>query len=151
MRIQLRLSECTVLLYREVARAFARQHPARRLLRSLCEHFLMVWNPVLTRQHKHKYDHIYQRDAYTCTSPVCERHDVTPHHLRFRSRGGGDEPENLTSLCVWCHLEGVHGGRIRAEPRANGIHWTIGRTAPMHVVDRDKAEPTEPPPLAEPG
>lgn len=139
-RLRLRVYESTLLLYREVARAFARQHPTRRLLRSLCEHFLEVWGPVVARKGPLKYQHIYERDAYTCTNPVCDRHDVTPHHLKFRSRGGGDEPENLTSLCVWCHLEGVHGGRIRAEPQADGIRWTIGRIAPVVVVDRDKIE-----------
>lgn len=138
VRLRLRVREYTLLLYREVARAFAREHPTRRLLRGLCEHFLTVWNPVVARRHEHKYEHIFERDAYTCTSPVCGRHDLTPHHLKFRSKGGGDEPENLTSLCVWCHLEGVHGGRIRAEPQPDGIHWTIGRLAPSRVVDRDR-------------
>ena len=137
-RLRVRVHESTRLLYRDVSRAFARQHPSRPLLRSLCQHFMAVWGPVLARKRKHKYEHIYERDGYACTSPVCDRHDVTPHHLKFRSRGGGDEPENLTSLCVWCHLEGVHGGRIRAEPKSDGIHWTIGRVAPIRVVDRDK-------------
>jgi len=135
----MRIYESTLLLYREVAQAYARQHPTRRLLRGLCEHFLAVWSPVASR--KHKYEHIYERDGYACTSPVCERHDVTPHHLRFRSRGGGEEPENLTSLCVWCHLEGVHGGRIKADPQPDGIHWTIGRTALLRVIDRDRMLP----------
>ncbi len=139
-RLRLRVCESTLLLYRDVARAFARKHPTRRLLRGLCEHFLSVWSPVIACTREHKYAHIYERDAYTCTSPVCDRHDVTPHHLKFRSQGGGDEPENLASLCVWCHLEGVHGGRLRAEPRPQGVRWTIGRVAPMLVVDRDKIE-----------
>lgn len=139
VRLRVRVCERTLLLYREVARAFARAHPTRPLLRSLCEHFLSVWNPVVARRRPHKYEHIFERDAYTCTSPVCFRHDVTPHHVRFRSKGGGDEPENLTSLCVWCHLDGVHGGRIRAEPRPDGIHWTIGRLAPLRVTNRDRA------------
>lgn len=137
-RLRLHVRESTALLYRDVSRAFVCQHPSRPLVRSLCQHFLAVWGPVVARKHRHKYGHIYKRDGYVCTSPVCDRRDVTPHHLKFRSRGGGDEPENLTSLCVWCHLEGVHGGRIRAEPRPDGIHWTIGRVAPIRVVDRDK-------------
>lgn len=143
VRLRFRIYESTLLLYRDVGRMFARQHPERSLLRSLCEHFLMVWGPVVARRHAHKYDHIYERDGYECTSPVCDRHDVTPHHLKFRSRGGGDEAANLTSLCVWCHLEGVHGGRIRAEPKPDGIHWTIGRIAPIRVRDRDK-QPQKP-------
>jgi hypothetical protein len=135
----MRIRESTLLLYREVARAYARFRPTRRLLRGLCEHFLAVWSPVVSSNRK--YEHIYERDGYTCTSPVCERHDVTPHHLRFRSQGGGEEPENLTSLCVWCHLEGVHGGRIKADPQPEGIHWTIGRMAALRVIDRIRTLP----------
>jgi hypothetical protein len=29
---------------------------------------------------------------------------------RFRSQGGGDEPENLAALCAAHHLHGVHRG-----------------------------------------
>src|ERR1044072_5560179 len=50
-----------------------------------------------------EYFGVYRRDAFRCSSPVCTRRDVTPHHLVFRSRGGGDEDENVASLCVWCH------------------------------------------------
>ena len=139
VRLRMRIYESTLLLYREVAQAYARQHPTRRLLRGLCEHFLAVWSPVVSRERK--YEHIYERDGYTCTSPVCQRHDVTPHHLRFRSQCGGEESENLTSLCVWCHLEGVHGGRIRADRQPDGIHWTIGRVAPLRVIGRDRMQP----------
>jgi len=80
------------------------------------------------------YADVHARDRYRCASPVCSRRDITPHHLRFRSHGGGDEEENLVSACVWCHLEGIHGGRLRAEPPASSIRWTIGRN-PLLVVD----------------
>ncbi len=59
-------------------------------------------------------------------SPVCNRRDVTPHHLVFRSAGGGDEPANMGSFCTWCHLCGVHGGLIRARGTAELIHWELG-------------------------
>jgi len=72
------------------------------------------------------YGRIYIRDRHRCASPVCSRRDVTPHHLRFRSAGGGEEDENLVSLCSWCHLFGVHGGRIRARGPASEIHWELG-------------------------
>jgi 5-methylcytosine-specific restriction endonuclease McrA len=79
---------------------------------------------------------VYRRDAFRCTSPVCTRRDVTPHHLRFRSLGGGEERENLTSLCVWCHLHGIHEGRIAAEPPASRIRWRIGRRGTLRVEGR---------------
>jgi hypothetical protein len=57
---------------------------------------------------------------------------VTPHHLHFRSHGGDDSDENVTSLCTWCHLEGIHGGHISARPPASNIRWTFGRN--QHTV-----------------
>jgi hypothetical protein len=75
------------------------------------------------------YGHVYLRDRFRCTSPVCSRRDVTPHHLRFRSAGGSDEADNITSLCTWCHLFGVHGGRIRATGTAGHISWELGSRA----------------------
>jgi hypothetical protein len=72
------------------------------------------------------YGRIYIRDRHRCSSPVCSRRDVTPHHLKYRSAGGGEEDENLASLCCWCHLSGVHGGRIRARGTAGKIRWELG-------------------------
>src|SRR5690606_18946785 len=65
----------------------------------------------------------------------CNRRDVTPHHLVFRSAGGSDAPRNVGTVCVWCHLRGVHGGRIRAQGPAENIRWELGpRGAPTLVV-----------------
>jgi hypothetical protein len=102
-------------------------------LRFLCLSLWQAWQHLLGSEVA--YGHIYIRDRYRCTSPVCNRRDVTPHHLRFRSAGGGEEDENLTSPCSWCHLLGVHGGRIRATGTASLIHWELGpRGAPCVVV-----------------
>ena len=82
------------------------------------------------------YGQVYVRDRFRCTSPVCNRRDVTPHHLRFRSAGGGDEDDNVVAVCMWCHLFGVHGGRIRAAGTAERIQWELGPlTQPCVVVD----------------
>jgi hypothetical protein len=79
---------------------------------------------------------VYLRDRCRCSSPVCSRRDITPHHLQFRSAGGGDEDDNLASLCTWCHLYGVHGGRIRATGTAGNIRWELGvREAPCVRVE----------------
>jgi hypothetical protein len=72
---------------------------------------------------------VYLRDRCRCSSPVCSRRDVTPHHLRFRSAGGSDQDENMVSLCTSCHLQGVHGGRIRATGSAARIRWELGPRA----------------------
>ncbi len=93
-------------------------------LRFLCLSVWRGWRHVLGVDVA--YAAIYERDAYRCTSPVCSRRDVTPHHLRFRSQEGGDEAQNLASVCTWCHLFGIHGGRIRAHGAAAHIHGEIG-------------------------
>ena len=68
------------------------------------------------------------------TSPVCSRRDLTPHHVVFRSAGGDDRDENVTSLCTWCHLDGVHGGRLAVTAPADAMTWHIGR-ARLTVVE----------------
>jgi hypothetical protein len=102
-------------------------------LRFLCVSLWEAWRHLLGVDVA--YGAIYERDACRCRSPVCTRRDVTPHHLRFRSLGGGEEEENLASVCTWCHLFGIHGGRIRAQGTAESIHWEIGpREHPCVVV-----------------
>jgi hypothetical protein len=93
-------------------------------LRFLCLSLWRAWSHQLGASVA--YDHIYIRDRYRCSSPVCNRRDVTPHHLQFRSAGGSDEAENVAAVCTWCHLFGVHGGRIRAVGTAECIHWELG-------------------------
>ena len=141
------VGESTQRFYRALERVFARVSVrvcrARvSFLRFLCENFCRLWLPALKRQsltdsgEEPQYFDVYRRDAFRCTSPVCTRRDVTPHHLKFRSHGGGDEAENVASLCVWCHLRGVHEGRIAAEPPASRIHWRIGRQGTLRVEGR---------------
>jgi hypothetical protein len=103
-------------------------------LRFLCLSLWESWRHLLGANVA--YGHIYMRDRFRCTSPVCNRRDVTPHHIQFRSAGGSDEAENLTSPCSWCHLLGVHGGRIRARGTAEHLRWELGpRNAPCLIVN----------------
>jgi hypothetical protein len=49
------------------------------------------------------------------------------HHVRFRSAGGSDAPENRVTLCAFHHLRGVHAGRLRCTGRApDGLRWQLG-------------------------
>ena len=74
-----------------------------------------------------EYADVYVRDRWRCASPVCRSRSVTPHHVRFRSRGGGDERSNVISLCETCHLELVHGGRLTVGGLApHSLHWHAG-------------------------
>jgi HNH endonuclease len=93
-------------------------------LRFLCLSIWGAWRHLLGTDVA--YGEIYIRDRFRCTSPVCSRRDVTPHHIQFRSAGGSDAIKNMTSVCTWCHLFGVHGGRIRAVGTAECIRWELG-------------------------
>ena len=105
----------------------------------MCFSLWATWAPFLEAW-SDGWKRIYQRDLHRCTSPVCGRHDVTPHHLEFRAHGGGDEDENVTSLCAWCHLYGIHEGRLRAEPPASAIRWSIGRAPLLAVHGRERIQ-----------
>jgi hypothetical protein len=103
-------------------------------LRFLCLSFWQVWGHLARVERV--YGQIYVRDRFRCTSPVCCRRDVTPHHLQFRSAGGSDAADNVAAVCTWCHLFGIHGGRIRARSTADRIHWEFGAPGqPCLVVD----------------
>jgi len=70
------------------------------------------------------YANIYQRDRWRCASPICRSTNVTPHHIVFRSHGGGEEAGNLVSVCEKCHLDLVHLGRIHVSGDAErGLLW----------------------------
>lgn len=133
--LRLRVTTETRRFYRWLERGFHRYSKVRvPFLRFLCRTLTDTWRHTLGWNVA--YAHIYARDRYRCKSPVCSRHDLTPHHLRFRSAGGDESDENLGALCVWCHLEGVHEGRLTAEPPASAIRWHIGRRAHTMVDGR---------------
>jgi len=136
--LRLRMSRVDAVWWRRLE-AQARRWLPRGMswLRFLCLAMWGAWEHLLgaARRNDVAYGHIYVRDRFRCMSPVCNRRDVTPHRLVFRSAGGGDEDWNIGSLCTWCHLLGVHGGRIRALGTADRIVWELGaRGAPTLVV-----------------
>ncbi len=77
----------------------------------LCESVERAWRGAHGGQVA--YQDVYLRDRFRCANPTCSRRDVTPHHIKFRSHGGGEERSNLISLCTVCHLDLVHGSRIK--------------------------------------
>jgi hypothetical protein len=107
--------------------------PYGDFLRFLCVAFWKAWEH--TFESDVAYANIYERDGWECASPTCTRRDVTPHHLQFRSQGGGEDEENLITLCSWCHLQGIHTwGSIKARGPATELHW---RTPVMEVRGRE--------------
>jgi hypothetical protein len=88
-------------------------------------------------------DPVFARDGWRCTVPGCSgRRNLHDHHVRFRSRGGGNERANRVTICAAHHLYGVHAGTIRAWGEAPAaVHWELGvrRGAPpllAYVGDR---------------
>jgi hypothetical protein len=133
--LRLRVSRATRACWRSLEGQARRWLPRGiSFLRFCCLALWKAWRHLL--EPNVAYGHIYIRDRHRCTSPVCNRRDVTPHHLKFRSQGGTDDDENVASVCVWCHLLGIHGGRIRAKGTADRIRWELGgRDAPCLVVE----------------
>jgi 5-methylcytosine-specific restriction endonuclease McrA len=50
---------------------------------------------------------VLERDSWRCQVCGSMQH-LQVHHLKFRSQSGGDEEQNLITLCAGCH-EQMHG------------------------------------------
>jgi hypothetical protein len=135
--LKLRVDPEVALLWRQVQHAYREAgFDEEQMVRQLCLTFWQTWAQHLGTSDK--WEAIYARERYECSNPVCPRKDVTLHHLRFRAHGGTDDPENLSAPCAWCHLEGIHGGRIKALPPASSATWIAGRTPVVKIEGRDK-------------
>ncbi len=100
--------------------------PPGECLSRMCDHFIVAWEGIRERRMTLQR-RVIERDQGFCQVPGCSRAAVHAHHVRWRSRGGGDEPENLVSLCAGHHLHGIHRGYIRVSGRApDGLVWELG-------------------------
>jgi len=134
--LRMRVPGDLLLHYRQLERLHRRILPGTSFLGFLCGSFWRQWVPTLGVSDK--WESIYRRDRYRCTSPVCHQRNVTLHHVRYRAHGGDDSPENLTCPCAFCHLEGEHGGRLEILPPGSNPTWLLGRTPVMRVVGRER-------------
>jgi hypothetical protein len=90
-------------------------------------HFIRAWEGKL-RERTTPQKKALARDNWRCTVPGCSRMALHAHHIQFRSRGGTDELENLTSLCPMHHLLGIHGGFLRVTGTApDRLVWELVR------------------------
>ncbi|MEI3336354.1 MAG: HNH endonuclease [Clostridium sp.] len=53
------------------------------------------------------------RYNHKCQNPNCKNKDkkdqiLKIHHIKYRSEGGSDRPENLITLCSKCHTPANH-------------------------------------------
>jgi len=72
---------------------------------------------------------ILYRDNHTCQICGCKNKKLQVHHIIERSKGGTDDPKNLTTLCVECH-DKVHSGvienlKVRRSITKNADHVNI--------------------------
>jgi len=94
-------------------------------LGAMLDHALSSWGASARVAARHR---VFARDGWRCAAPGCSSMDnLHDHHIRFRSAGGSDAPENRVTLCAFHHLRGVHAGLMRCVGRApDGIRWELG-------------------------
>ncbi len=97
--------------------------PWRAFERLLCG-FLEEWLSLAPHR-----DPVFARDGWRCAVPGCtSRRNLQDHHLRYRSRGGGNQRGNRISVCATHHLRGIHRGLIEAEGNApDRVRWRLGK------------------------
>ncbi|HET7754130.1 MAG TPA: HNH endonuclease signature motif containing protein, partial [Anaeromyxobacteraceae bacterium] len=120
-----RIAALVAAAVQEVRDRVHRLLPLGKCLSFISGHFVMTWQhelrPARTRAQK-----VRERDQGLCQVPGCSRAAVHTHHVEFRSHGGSDDVENLTALCAWHHLRGVHGGYLRVAGRApDALRWFL--------------------------
>jgi len=134
--LRIRVPGDLLLHYRQLERLHRNKLPNTSFIQFLCTTFWQTWVPMLGVSDK--WEAIYRRDRYRCTSPVCHQRNVTLHHVKYRASGGTDAPNNLTSPCAFCHLEGEHGGRLKILPPGSDPTWLLGRHPLMRVHRRER-------------
>jgi hypothetical protein len=55
--------------------------------------------------------YVLSRDNHKCYFKCKDSHKLEVHHIKFRSNGGTDNPNNLITLCEKCHKK-VHLGKL---------------------------------------
>jgi hypothetical protein len=97
----------------------------------MLDHALEAWEPESPTARQRREQAVFERDGWRCTVPGCTSYrNLQKHHVVFRSRGGSDDDSNLTTLCAWHHLRGVHGGVLRCTGTApDGLRFTLGLRA----------------------
>ena len=134
--LRIRVPGDVLLHYRQLERLHRKKLPNESFIQFLCATFWQTWVPTLGVSDK--WEQIYRRDRYRCTSPVCHQRNVTLHHVKYRANGGTDAPDNLTTPCPFCHLEGEHAGRLKILPPGNNPTWLLGRHPIIKVHRRER-------------
>jgi hypothetical protein len=115
----IRLFRATVAtVQRRIERAEGRASSPAEALAAMLDHVEEAWGVRRPTPREHA---VFARGGWRCTVPGCSSYrNLHAHHVDFRSAGGGDELSNLTTLCAWHHLRGVHAGILSIRGRAPG-------------------------------
>src|SRR5207302_8664114 len=72
--------------------------------------------PAIAKAQRHRSRGTYEsaRLGYCelCGAVATAGRTITPHHVKSRGAGGGDDRGNLVSVCPECH-RGIHDGSIK--------------------------------------
>jgi hypothetical protein len=103
--------------------------PAWLGLLALLEEYALTWDAP-EAMHRGRWDRIHARAGWRCTCAGCTRRSgLEAHHVRYRSHGGGNEPENVLSVCGLHHRLGEHGTVASCRGEAPlGIVWGLGES-----------------------
>lgn len=88
----------------------------------------------LARQRAEAYRAVDLRDRGACRVCGAVSREVHHHHVRYRSLGGRDTPENLLIVCPRCH-DDIHSARIRVTGDAE-VRDASGLLAGLTIVRR---------------
>jgi hypothetical protein len=112
----------------------------------IADHFWEEWRWLRGKCSKARQQ-ILRRNGGTCEVPGCSLPGRHVHHIRYRSRGGADEPWNETLVCIPHHLRGIHMGYLKVEGRAGErLTWRFANgeifvTTGDNDVRRARADP----------
>jgi len=116
---------------------------AGECLARIADHFVEVWTANLEKPpgtvacRTVARRTVLGRHGGLCGVPGCSAEAQHAHHIRYRSRGGGDEIENRVALCAAHHLHGVHAGYLTVEGRAGEkLVWRFGGET-WHTTETD--------------
>ena len=125
------VAEVVKASFRAARAAAKRWLSAGDCLVTLAEHFVDTWRALL-EQANTLQRRIRARDRHFCQVPGCSRAAVHAHHIKPRSQGGSDDPENLISLCALCrarHKAHYAGCRIMPTLRRSPSEGPVGYAA----------------------
>lgn len=73
--------------------------------------------------------YVLSRDKHTCFFK-CKDSKLEVHHIKFRSQGGTDNPNNLITLCEKCHKK-VHAGKLEINVKK---HKELKASTAMNII-----------------